>query len=152
MFIKESYQEKIYEHRRVFLDEPITVYLYMSTLVKAITEIMHLNNKVQIVTWKEKYSKNIVAVKRIDEYLKTYIVTIEICDFQKTNTIPLKQLRKDIPGFVVSQMYYYLEESPLLKYLEQNLITEGEKIYHDFSSVVSSKYALTNFAYLSKRH
>lgn len=114
MFIKESYQEKIYEHRRVFLDEPITVYLYMSTLVKAITEIMHLNNKVQIVTWKEKYSKNIVAVKRIDEYLKTYIVTIEICDFQKTNTIPLKQLRKDIPGFVVSQMYYYLEESPFV--------------------------------------
>lgn len=77
-------------------------------------------------------------MKRIDEYLKTYIVTIEICDFQKTNTIPLKQLRKDIPGFVVSQMYYYLEESPLLKYLEQNLILEGEKIYHNFSSVVSS--------------
>lgn len=130
--------EKIYEHRRVFPDEPVTAYLYISTPVKAITGIMHLNNKVQIATWKEKYSDDADTVKRIDEYLKKHTVAMEISDFQKTNAIPLEQLRKDVSGFVVPQMYYYIEDSPLLKYLEHNLIPEGERIQHYFSSIPSS--------------
>lgn len=37
--------EKIYEHRRVFPDEPVKAYLYISTPVKAIVGIMRLDNK-----------------------------------------------------------------------------------------------------------
>ena len=36
--------EKIYEHRRVFPDEPVKAYLYISTPVKAIVGIMRLDN------------------------------------------------------------------------------------------------------------
>lgn len=131
--------EKIYEHRKVFPNDPVKAYLYVSNPVKAITGIMHLDNKIQISSWKEKYSEDKDAVIRIDEYLKKHTVAMEIRDFQKTNAISLEQLRKDIPGFVVPQMYYYIEESPLLKYLELNLIPEGKKICHDFSSVSGSE-------------
>lgn len=47
--------EKIYEHRKVFPDEPIKAYLYVSTPVKAVVGIMHLNNRTAIEEWKEKY-------------------------------------------------------------------------------------------------
>ena len=40
--------EKIYEHRKVFPDEHIEAYLYVSTPRKVITGIMHLSNRVEI--------------------------------------------------------------------------------------------------------
>lgn len=38
--------EKTYEHRKVFLNEPIEAYLYVSAPVKAIVGIMHLDNRI----------------------------------------------------------------------------------------------------------
>lgn len=129
--------EKIYEHRRVFPNEAITAYLYVSAPVKAITGIIHLNNKVDIESWKEKYSYDKTAVKRIENYLKYHKVAMEITDFQSTNMISLEQLRNDIPGFVVPQMYYYIEDSSILNYLNEKLIPEGSLIKHDFTNIPS---------------
>lgn len=53
---------------------------------------------------------------------------MEITEFQETNRIPLKQLRDEMPGFVVPQMYYYIGKK---------LQPIGEKIVHDFSNVSS---------------
>ncbi|MBO5417279.1 MAG: hypothetical protein J6A50_01585 [Clostridia bacterium] len=131
--------EKIYEHRKVFPDEPIKAYLYVSTPIKAIVGIMHLNNKTAIEGWKEKYSNDEKALTRIDKYLQHHKFAMEISDFQDTNKIPLEQLRIDLPGFVVPQMYYFIDETPLLDYLEQNLIPCGEKIVHDFSHRTSEQ-------------
>ena len=129
--------EKIYEHRKVFPDEPVVAYLYVCAPVKAITGIMKLNNKTSIEAWKDKYSYDDKALTRIDEYLVHHNYAMEITEFQETNRIPLEQLRDEMPGFVVPQMYYYIENSKLLEYLEKNLQPIGEKIVHDFSDVSS---------------
>lgn len=129
--------EKIYEHRRVFPNETVKAYLYVSAPVKAIVGIMTLSNKVMIESWKEKFSYDKAAVERIDNYLKMHTVAMEITNFQNTNMIPLEQLRNDIPGFVVPQMYYYIEDSLLLEYLENNLKPEGDLIKHSFENITS---------------
>ena len=129
--------EKIYEHRKVFPDEPIEAYLYVSNPIKAIVGIMHLGNKTSIEGWKEKYAYDQAAVSRIDEYLKQHKYAMEIQTFQNTNKISLYKLREDLPGFVVPQMYYFIDGSPLLEYLEKNLVAEGEMLVHDFSDIKS---------------
>lgn len=131
--------EKIYEHRKVFPDEPIKAYLYVSTPVKAMEGIMHLNDKTAIESWKEKYSYDKDAIGRIDNYLQHHKYAMEISDFQDTNKISLEKLRIDLPGFVGPQMYYFIDDTPLLEYLKQNLIPYGEKIIHDFSHITSEQ-------------
>ena len=46
--MKIWYNPKIYEHRKVFLGEPVKEYLYANTPAKAEGGIMHLNNKTAI--------------------------------------------------------------------------------------------------------
>ena len=135
--------EKIYEHRKVFPDEPVLAYLYVSAPVKAIVGMMRLENKTSIENWKIKYSYDLDAVSRIDAYLEDYKYAMEITEFQETNSISLEKLREDLPGFVVPQMYYYIDDSKLLNYLEVNLKPIGEKIVHDFSNI-SSKLICKN--------
>lgn len=131
--------KKIYEHRKVFPDEPIKAYLYVSAPIKVVVGIMHLDNRIAIESWKEQYSYDEKAVERITKHLQHHRYAMEIVDFQDTNKIPLNQLRADLPGFVVPQMYYFIDDTPLLEYLEQNLVPCGEKIVHDFSNVTSEQ-------------
>lgn len=131
--------EKIYEHRKVFPDEPIKAYLYVSTPIKAIKGVMHLNNKTAIESWKQQYSYDEDALRRIDKYLQQHKYAMEISDFQNTTEIPLQKLREDVPGFVVPQMYYFIDDSFLLEYLKENLKAEGKIITHDFRDVPSSQ-------------
>ena len=131
--------EKIYEHRKVFPDEPIKAYLYVSSPIKSVVGIMHLNNKTAIEDWKEKYSYDENAIERITKYLQHYKYAMEISDFQDTNKIPLEKLRSVLPGFVVPHMYYFIDDTPLLNYLEQNLVPCGERIVHDFSNIGSKQ-------------
>lgn len=129
--------EKIYEHRKVFPDEPVLAFLYVSAPIKAIAGIMKLEHKTSIKDWKIKYSYDPIAVSRIDAYLEHHKYAMEITEFQETNSIPLKKLRNDLPGFVVPQMYYFIDNSELLDYLENNLKPIGKKIVHDFSNITS---------------
>lgn len=130
--------EKIYEHRKIFPDEPVEAYLYVSNPVKAIVGIMHLGNKVSIESWKDKYSYDQEAISRIDEYLEYHKYAMEIQDFQNTNKISLSKLREEVPGFVVPQMYYFIDDSPLLEYLGKNLVKEGKLIVNDFTKIQSN--------------
>lgn len=61
----------MFEHRKIFLDEIIKAYLYVSSTVKAITRIMELGNRVSLEDWKQKYSYDNEAVERIEAYLKS---------------------------------------------------------------------------------
>ena len=131
--------EKIYEHRKVFPNDEIEAYLYVSAPVKSIKGIMHLKNKTDIETWKEKYASDKDAQIRINEYLKYHKYAMEIEDFQNTNAIPLSQLRNDIAGFVVPQMYYFIDGTYLLSYLKDNITPIGEKITHNFENITSDQ-------------
>lgn len=72
--------EKIYEHRRVFPDEPVKAYLYVSTPVKSIVGIMRLDAMVENAE-REGLKQRIAEMqqflaeqtKQIEEYDETLV-------------------------------------------------------------------------------
>lgn len=62
-------------------------------------------------------------------------MSIEITEFQETNSIASEKLRVDLPGVVIPQMYYYIDDSKLLNDSEKKLKPADEKIVHDFSNI-----------------
>lgn len=129
---------KIYEHRKVFPNEPIKAYLYVSSPICAITGILYLGKRHSIKEWRRIYSYDEKAIKRIDNYLLTQNYAMEIEKFEETSSIPLDVLRTDLSKFVVPQMYYYLNEgSELLEYLQNNIKPTGIIITHEFDNITS---------------
>lgn len=131
--------KKIYEHRRVFPDEPIKAYIYISRPIQALAGIMYLGNKVNIEDWKEKYKEDVEAQIRIEDYLQHHKVAMEIQRFQNTSSITLAEIKKVFPNFFIPQMYYYLDDHPLLQFLEDNLEPIGEPITHTFENITSDQ-------------
>lgn len=131
--------EKIYEHRKVFPNEPVKAYLYVSNPVKSITGVMYLNNRVEIENWKSIYSYDKASLERIGDYLEHHKYAMQITKFEEINAISLNQLRIDVPGFVVPQMYYFIDDSPLKGYLEKHLRFTGKVISHDFIDIKSEQ-------------
>lgn len=129
--------EKIFEHRKVFPDEPVKAYIYVSSPIKAICGIMYLSNKTSLLDWKKKYKDDFECVKRIDNYLVNYNYAMEINRFERTNAIDLSKLRLDLNKFVVPQMYYYIENTELHKYLEENLEVDGFVVTNDYENIKS---------------
>ena len=129
--------EKIFEHRNIFPSEPVKAYLYVSSPISSITGILYLGKKHSIVEWKKQFSYDLAAIQRIDAYLAKHRYAMEIDKFIETSVIPLSKLRQDIDKFVVPQMYYYLEGSNLLSYLEENLKPTGLVIEHRFDDFVA---------------
>lgn len=64
---------------------------------------------------------------------------MEIQRFQNTSLIELMGLKKDFPKFLIPQMDYYLDDHPLLQYLEDNLVPIGEPITHTFENIKSEQ-------------
>ena len=56
---------KIFEHRRNFPDEPIMVYMYVSSPVKAITGVVYLGKRHCLYDWMEEYKEDSNAIARI---------------------------------------------------------------------------------------
>lgn len=133
---------KIYEHRRVFPDEPVKAYIYVSRPVQALAGVMYLGNKTNIEDWKEKYRDDAEAQERINEYLKHHKVVMEIQKFQNTSSISLENIKKVFPNFLIPQMYYYLDDHPLLQFLEDNLEPIGEPITHTFENITSDQICI----------
>ena len=129
--------EKIFEHRRAFPDEPIKAYMYVSKPVRAITGILYLGKRHKLEDWKRDFSSDIDAVERIANYMESYKYAMEILEFQETSKISLDDLKRDIEGFVVPQSYYYLDELPLLKYIEKNIVVKGINVKHSFDEIDS---------------
>jgi len=129
--------EKIYEHRKIFPDEPVKAYIYVSSPMKAICGIMYLSNRTSLIEWKEKYKDDKACVSRIESYLLSHKYAMEINRFENTNSISLNTLRNDVSNFVVPQMYYYIEGTVLHKYLESNLVPDGIVVSHTYDSITS---------------
>lgn len=129
--------EKIFEYRKVFPNEDIKAFLYVSFPIKAVTGIMYLKNRTSLLEWKDRYKGYPEVCKRIDAYLPHYRYVMEIERFHETNAISLEKLRGDIPKFVVPQMYYFIDDSPLLTYLEQSLIPSGKIVKNSHKNVTN---------------
>lgn len=131
--------EKIYEHRKNFPNETITAYLYVGKPIQSIVGIMHLSNREDLSTWLDKYAFDDMAVARIRKYLERYRYVMEITDYQHTNLLGIDEVKRYNPSFSIPYMYYYLDDTPLLKYLKENLHPEGEIIRHSFENITSDR-------------
>lgn len=131
---------KIFEHRRNFPNEPIMAYMYVSKPVRAITGIVYLNNRHELIDWEQEFSYDSEALKRIADYKKSYRYAMEIAEFQETNAIGLDDLKRDLPRFVAPQSYIYLDNNPdLLRYIEGKIVEQGINVKHDFSVITSKQ-------------
>ena len=131
---------KIFEHRRNFPNEPIMAYMYVSKPVRAITGIVYLSNRHELIDWERQFSYDSQAIQRIEEYKKSYRYAMEIVEFQETNKISLDDLKRDLPNFVVPQSYIYLDNNTeLLKYIDEKIVELGKNIKHDFSIITSNQ-------------
>jgi len=68
-----------------------------------------------------------------------YRYAMEIAKFQETSKISLDDLRKNVPGFVAPQMYIYLDNTELLKYIESNLKMKDVYVEHLFDGINGSQ-------------
>lgn len=130
---------KIFEHRRTFPNELIKAYMYVSSPVCAITGIVYLGKRHELKAWEQQYENDEDALLRIHKYMESYNYAMEVMEFQETTEIPLSQLRADIEGFVAPQMYYYLDNKPLLEYIEKNLENKEINIRHTFENIESTQ-------------
>ncbi len=129
--------EKKFEYRKHFPKDDTKVFFYVSTPVKAISGIAFLGKREPLVNWVERYSDRSSEVRaRIQDYLTDCNYVMPIHTFQKTSRIPLEQLRIDIPNFIVPRMYYYIDNSDLLQYLERELIVLDKPIKHSFETIL----------------
>lgn len=126
---------KIFEHRRNFPDEPIMAYMYVSSPIKAVTGIVYLANRHSLSQWREEYRYDLETVKRIESYEKSYRYAMEILEFQETSEISLDELRKNVPGFVAPQMYVYLDNTDLGRYIENVIEYREVNIKHNFDKI-----------------
>lgn len=129
--------EKIFEHRRSFPDGSIKAYMYVSSPVCAIKGIIYLDKRHKLADWKEELASDKDAVSGIEEFMESANYASEIVEFQETNDIPLRKVREEVNGFVVPQIYYFLERRELLNYLERNLQKTGRLVKHSFEEIKS---------------
>lgn len=126
--------EKVYEYRKRFCDEPVIAYMYVSTPVKAVKGIIKLGKRVPLTDWANFYSDNREVSQRIADSMTRNKYVMQILSVQDTTSISLDKLRNDIKGFKAPQMYYDLDNNPVLKsYLESNLILKDDWFENDFS-------------------
>ena len=131
--------KKIFEHRKCFPDEPIKAYIYVSSPVKAISGILYLSNKTSLHDLRKKYEFDQSCVSRIDDYLnRGYQYVMQIDKYIATNEIKLDCLRKELSKFVVPQMYYFIDNTDLLTYLNNNLLNTGYEINNTFDHITSN--------------
>lgn len=140
VFEKVISGEKIYEHRKCFPDEPIKAYIYVSSPIKSIRGIMYLSNKTALTDWKKQYNNDPQAVQRIESYINNHHnFGMEINKFEDTNAITLATLKTNLSKFVVPQMYYFIDDSELLNFLNTNLHPNGVIITHEYKDISSSQ-------------
>ena len=129
--------QKIFEHRRTFPNETIKVQMYVSKPVCAVTGILLLGKRHSLQEWKLEFKEDKEAVNRISDFMKSADYAMEILEFTETIKIPLVDLREANIGFVVPQMYYYIDNRPILKFLEDKLTITGRTIQHTFDVITS---------------
>ena len=124
--------EKVLEYRYTFPNEPIKAYAYISRPVKAIGGIIYLDNRIELKALKDRCKKGSDVEIRLVKHMDANKYVMQIKAFQETNRIPLSELKNFDDRFVIPQMYYFLDELPLLNYIEEKLIAEGEILQNKF--------------------
>lgn len=134
--------KKIFEHRKVFPDEPIKAYIYVSRPRQELAGVMLLNNRQKLSDWETRYAYDESAQKRIRKYMEHHRYVMEIQEFQDTTHISLSEIKQRFPDFLIPQMYYYLDDTELLSYLQKQMKPIGKNIVNDFTVVESTQICI----------
>lgn len=67
---------------------------------------------------------------------------MEIQEFQDTTHISLSEIKQRFPDFLIPQMYYYLDDTELLSYLQKQMKPIGKNIVNDFTVVESTQICI----------
>lgn len=125
-----------FEYRKYFPEGETKVFFYVSNPIKAVSGVAIFAARENLSDWIEKYSTRPQSVQnRIREYMEDCRYAMPIKSFQATESVPLEKLKRDLPGFVVPRMYYYLSGATL-EYLENNCHPCGEPLINDFSTIL----------------
>lgn len=129
--------KKKFEYRKNFPTDKVTAYFYVSKPIKAITGIADFDLRQPLSEWPKKYSdRSSEVLSRIVDFLSDCRYAMPVLNFQPTNRISLDMLRRDLPGFIVPRMYYYIDNTPLLSYLQINLKPSMPLLKNSFSSIL----------------
>ena len=129
----ESGQKK-FEYRKHFPAEQTTAFFYISAPQKMVSGVAVFGDREKLADWTVKYSNRPQSVQdRIEDFLTDCQWAIPVLSFQKTTSISLGQLRQDLPRFIVPRMYYYIDDSDLLRYLKSRLKPTGPLVENSFS-------------------
>ena len=134
------YGLKKYEYRKRFCNEETLAYLYLSGKEKKVIGILELDKPIRLDITRNNYINYQETLKRVDKYIKNRdINAIPIKSLSLfANPITLNDIRKEIPNFMPPQMYYILDNQPMLKQLLKKqqinkpiVIHKHDRIYYD---------------------
>ena len=129
--------QKIFEYRHQFYTEAINAYLYISKPVQKIVGYIEFDKRINLEDWKEKYKNNTEISSRIGDYIsRNYKYAMPINRFRMTTEITLKDLKKDLKGFIIPESYYYLDNfGELENYIKRNIKFAGEILENNFEKI-----------------
>jgi predicted transcriptional regulator len=130
---------KKFEYRKHFPKGETTVYFYVSAPVKGITGIAKFGERESLEDWVIKYADRSEDVhNRIKDFMSDCRFAMPLLEYQKTNLLPLDQIRNEYPNFIVPRMYYYIDNDPLIGYLHSHLFPVGGARKHTFEVIIDN--------------
>lgn len=136
-FFKLESGNKKFEYRKNFPTDKVKAYFYVSTPIKAISGVADFEIRQSLSEWPTKYvDRPPEVLRRIEDFLSDCRFVMPVLRFQPTNRISLDTLRTDLPGFIVPRMYYYIDNTPLLSYLQIHLKPSSPLITNSFSCIL----------------
>ncbi len=128
--------KKKFEYRKHFPADQTTAFFYVSAPEKMVSGIAVFGNREKLLEWTVKYNDRPQDVQnRITDFLTDCRWVMPVLSFQRTTSISLEQLRRDLPGFIVPRMYYYIDDTDLLRYLKSSLRPIGPLLENSFSQL-----------------
>lgn len=119
--------KKKFEYRKHFPKGETTVFFYVNAPVKGISGIARFAERECLEDWLKKYSDRPNVVQdRIKDFMSDCPFAMPLLRFQKTSVLHLEQIRKEYPTFIVPRMYYYIDDDPVLPYINPRLKLIGE--------------------------
>lgn len=128
VFLKLKAGKKKIEYRKHFPSGDVKAYFYVCRPMQAISGMAHFGKKIPIndLLLKCPDDKKIASdVKQNRDYCN---YAVPIIDFQLTNEISLDSLIRNLDRFVIPRMYYYIDDTELLAYLDNIMHPEGNLI------------------------
>lgn len=119
--------KKIFEYRNRFCKEIVIAYLYVSRPAMEIKGVLELGNRMMLSEWIDLYEYDIDFIKKMKNQQFNHKYVIPIKSYQKSTAITLEELRYEFNGFMPPQMYYNLDGTKLLEFIDGNLTFIGEK-------------------------